>query len=328
MIMFSFIAEHVPDDPYALNAYGLLLEREKLYKPAVEVFTSALKLVRNDEERDSLRVNLSRVLLQLNVPDKAVEICQGVRNANFKSHCQLAVSLFKGDLSELFTLAQFTIRYLINEPISSFHLAARYEESYGAYEAALHWLAGDGSEKAHVLCAMAAMAYMFQGADDAKTLLFQCIQIQPPTVPGFLAAAALGLLNQDFNLTALVLKELKPFKDHPEHRSHITLLSAYARIVENDQKSAVRILSKAAHRHPGRRFYTELSYAITFFLSFQSYLFYSNALLQLTLSPGLLWSDSCTNQNQKLPVIVPRKRCFLVEKIVLILLLKLPVHQR
>ncbi|XP_046485171.1 superkiller complex protein 3 isoform X1 [Neodiprion pinetum] len=220
----NWYLEHVPDDPYALNAHGLLLERQKLYNPAVRAFTLALKLATKDNEKDSLRVNLSRSLVQLNKFDEAVQLCQGIKNADFNSHCQLALSLFK---------------------------AERYEESYGAYEAALHWLAGDGSDKAHVLCAMAAMAYMFQGVDDAKTLLFQCIRIQPPTVSGLLAAAALGLLHQDINLTALVLKELKPYQDHPEHRNHITLLSAYAHVVQDDRKTAIRVLSKAAHRHPG-----------------------------------------------------------------------------
>ncbi|XP_046427826.1 tetratricopeptide repeat protein 37 isoform X2 [Neodiprion fabricii] len=220
----NWYLEHVPDDPCALNAHGLLLERQKLYNPAVRAFTLALKLATKDNEKDSLRVNLSRSLVQLNKFDEAVQLCQGIKNADFNSHCQLALSLFK---------------------------AERYEESYGAYEAALHWLAGDGSDKAHVLCAMAAMAYMFQGVDDAKTLLFQCIRIQPPTVSGLLAAAALGLLHQDINLTALVLRELKPYQDHPEHRNHITLLSAYAHVVQDDRKTAIRVLSKAAHRHPG-----------------------------------------------------------------------------
>ncbi|XP_046745121.1 tetratricopeptide repeat protein 37 isoform X2 [Diprion similis] len=220
----NWYLEHVPDDPCALNAYGLLLERQKLYNPAVKAFTLALKLATKDNEKDSLRVNLSRSLVQLNKFDEAVQLCQSVKNADFNSHCQLALSLFR---------------------------AERYEESYGAYEAALHWLAGDGSDKAHVLCAMAAMAYMFQGVDDAKTLLFQCIRIQPPTVSGLLAAAALGLLHQDINLVALVLKELKPYQDHPEHRNHITLLSAYSHVVQDDSKTAIRVLSKAAHRHPG-----------------------------------------------------------------------------
>ena len=132
-----------------------------------------------------------------------------------------------------------------------FIAAGRFEQSYQAYEATLNHLAGEGSEKAHVLCAMAAMAYMFQDVDDVKTLLFQCIQIQPSTVAGLLAAAALGLLHDDKNLTNLVLCELEPYKDNPEYRHHVATLQAYSYFLDEDVDRAIRVLCKAVHRHPG-----------------------------------------------------------------------------
>lgn len=55
----------------------------------------------------------------------------------------------------------------------TFCLAEMHEESYETYESALEWLAPDDNNKSHVLVAMSTMAYMFQGPDDAKTLLFQ-----------------------------------------------------------------------------------------------------------------------------------------------------------
>lgn len=48
-----------------------------------------------------------------------------------------------------------------------------YEDSYNAYESALHWLAEEQISQSDLLVALASMAYMIQGADDAKTLLFQ-----------------------------------------------------------------------------------------------------------------------------------------------------------
>lgn len=112
-------------------------------------------------------------------------------------------------------------------------------------------MADEGSDKAHVLCAMASMAYMFQDIDDVKTLLFQCIQIQPPTVAGLLAAAALGLLHNDFNLTTLVLEELKPYKNDPKYRHHVAVLSAYLCLMNGDVSGALYIISKAIHQRPG-----------------------------------------------------------------------------
>lgn len=99
---------------------------------------------------------------------------------------------------------------------------------------------------------MAAIAYIFQGADAVKTLLFQCIQIEPPAIAGFLATAALGILHDDFNLTSLVLKELKPYENHCEYGHHAITLSAYYHVVQGDLTEAVRIFAKAIHRRPSK----------------------------------------------------------------------------
>ncbi|XP_011301228.1 tetratricopeptide repeat protein 37 [Fopius arisanus] len=220
----TWCVERVPDSAFSRNALGLLLERQKLLRPAAEQFSKALKLSHDHKEhQDKIRVNYTRILVQLGEYEKAVEICQGIKTPSFKSHCQLALSLFK---------------------------AARYEESYDAYGTALQQLADPGSDEAHVLCAMASMAYMFQGVDQVKTLLYQCIQIQPPIVAGLLASAALGLLHEDYNLTTLVLKELQAYNDHPEYRHHVAILTAYSCLSNDDVKGAVRIISKAVHRHP------------------------------------------------------------------------------
>ncbi|XP_050460410.1 tetratricopeptide repeat protein 37 isoform X1 [Cataglyphis hispanica] len=218
----TWYTEHVPNDVYALNTHGLLLERLKLYNTAVKQFIKALKLSQV-EEKDMISINLARVLIQIGKHEQAIELCRQVKHGSFNSQCHLALSLFK---------------------------AKQYEESYNMYEAALHWMADTETHKANVLCAMAAIAYIFQGADAVKTLLFQCIQIKPPTIAGFLATAALGILHDDFNLTSLVLKELKPYTDHHEYGHHVITLSAYYHVIQGNLTEAIRIFSKAIFRHP------------------------------------------------------------------------------
>lgn len=93
---------------------------------------------------------------------------------------------------------------------------------------------------------------MFQGADAVKTLLFQCIQIEPPNVIGFLATAALGILHDDVNLTSLVLNELKSYEKHHEYGYHIVMLSAYHQVIQGNLTEAIRILIKAIFKHPGK----------------------------------------------------------------------------
>lgn len=131
-------------------------------------------------------------------------------------------------------------------------LAAKYEESYNTYETTLNLYANTDTQKAYTLCAMAAIAYTFQRVQDAKILLFQCIQIQPPIIMGLLAAAALGILHGDVNLTTLVLNELKIYRNHSVHGRHVTNLLAYFYIIGNNIKSAIATLSKAIFTYPGK----------------------------------------------------------------------------
>ncbi|KAG7189428.1 hypothetical protein KM043_017131 [Ampulex compressa] len=220
--MLNWYTEHSPNNVYARNVYGLLLERQKLYKSAAEQFAAGLDIC-SANERTLLSINLSRVLIQLKKYDEAIALCRAIKKITFNSQCHLALALFK---------------------------AEKYEESYATYETALQWLANTEAEKANTLCAMAAMAYMFQEIHDVKTLLFQCIQIKPPTIVGFLAVASLGILHGDLNLTKLVLNELKSFEDHPEYGHHVVSLSAYSHLIQNNITNAVRILSKGIYKHP------------------------------------------------------------------------------
>ncbi|XP_046833328.1 tetratricopeptide repeat protein 37 [Vespa crabro] len=220
--LLTWYIEHNPNNAYALNTYGLLLERQKLYLSAAEQFTKALHEC-NEKEKDFICINLSRIFIRLNKYEEAIQLCKSVNNSTFNSQCHLALCLFK---------------------------AKRYEESYTTYEAALHWFAKEESDKANTLCAMAAMAHIFQGVDDVKTLLFQCILIKPPMIAGFLAAASLGILHGDLNLTALVLNELESYKNDVEYRHHITALSAYSSLVQNNVANAINVLSKITFRYP------------------------------------------------------------------------------
>lgn len=94
---------HFPNDPYALNAYGLILERQKLYNPSVQRFTNALKYVENEKQKDLLNINLARILVQQGNYEEAIKLCMSIKEASFVSHCQLALSLFKGKYTYIFS---------------------------------------------------------------------------------------------------------------------------------------------------------------------------------------------------------------------------------
>ncbi|XP_043502031.1 tetratricopeptide repeat protein 37 [Polistes fuscatus] len=219
--MLTWYIEHNSNNAHALNTCGLLLERQKLYSPAKEQFTKAL-CQGNEEEKDFIRINLARILLHFNQYEEAIMLCKSVQNVTFNSQCHLALCFFK---------------------------AKQFEDSYDTYEMALENSVTE-NQKANVLCAMAAMTHIFQRVDDVKTLLFQCVMMKPPLAHGFLAAAALGILHGDLNLTKAALKELKSCENNVETEYHITTLTAYSSLVQNKVHDAIKILSKITYKFP------------------------------------------------------------------------------
>lgn len=106
---------------------------------------------------------------------------------------------------------------------------------------------------------MAAIAYSFHRVNDAKTLLFQCIQIQPPIIIGLLAAASLGLLHNDITLVRLILKELQYCIPNPLYGNHVLTLYAYYNVVGNHIQTAIIILSKQIFKNPSKYYFNIFS---------------------------------------------------------------------
>lgn len=94
-----------------------------------------------------------------------------------------------------------------------------YEESYATYQSAVEWLASSDREKSSVLVAMSAMVYAFQGENDAKMLLFQCIDLPSPPPEALFSLCAISLIHADKQLSDLTIKELQKF-EHDEKYSH------------------------------------------------------------------------------------------------------------
>lgn len=140
---------------------------------------------------------------------------------------------------------------MINSSFVSFS-AAQYVAAYDTHEATLISFADTDTKKAYTLCAMASIAYTYQRVDDAKTLLFQSIQMKTPVITGLLAAASLGILHNDQDLTTLVLNVLKSYENHSEYGHHVVNLFAYSHIVGNTVKSAIANLSKSIYMYPGK----------------------------------------------------------------------------
>jgi superkiller protein 3 len=218
----TWYTEHNPMDGTAWNMLGILKERMGLKLGALEAFRNALSLSK-ENNRDFCRVNYGRLLARLGKYSQAIDMFTKIEAATFNSGSGLALTLFKDE---------------------------HYKESYEAYESTLHWLSEEPQLQSDLLVALASMAYMFEGPEAAKTLLFQSIQLEKPSPWGFYSTLSLGLLHSDFNLAKLVLTELQRLKDRKDCLEHFGVLSCYFHLSQKNSKSAIREVSKIVHRHP------------------------------------------------------------------------------
>lgn len=142
----SWYIERHDEDSCGWNILGILSERLGLHRNALKAFEHSVSLLKSGKDKDMALVNYGRRLTAQGRYENAISALNSITEANFSGGCGLALAQFKsGD----------------------------YEQSYDTYEASMQWLADSEQVQSHVLVALAAMAYMFQGADSAKTLLFQ-----------------------------------------------------------------------------------------------------------------------------------------------------------
>ncbi|KAF4526622.1 hypothetical protein B566_EDAN015391 [Ephemera danica] len=209
----------------AYNLLGLVLERQGLLRGAAVAFEKAFEvaLKSGGVSADLPRTNLARVLSSLGRNAEAVEHLKVLSEPSFHSQCLLALAYFKD---------------------------GKFQESFTAYDSAWHWLAEDDAQKSHILVAKAAMAYMFQGSEGAKSLLFQCASLKPVSVQGLFSTCAIGMLHKDLQLSKLVLKELQPYVDDTRYMADIALFQAYTHFLQRQWPESIRGLSKVVHRHP------------------------------------------------------------------------------
>ncbi|KAI8434886.1 hypothetical protein MSG28_003372 [Choristoneura fumiferana] len=222
--LIEWYSSFKPNDACACTMLGILQERFGLIGAAFKSYEKALLYV-DDDNRNITLLNMGRILLRMDKYDEAVKVYQAITEASLNSTCGLALALYKKGL---------------------------YEESYSAYDTALHWLSNEDSEKADILVAMAGIVYMFKGADDAKTLLFHSIQVsqKKPTPYSLFAICSLGLIHSDQSLSKLAVSEMQKYDMDSNFGFDIGFLKSYVLLCNDNLDGAIKLLSDSLHDHP------------------------------------------------------------------------------
>ncbi|XP_060530734.1 tetratricopeptide repeat protein 37 [Cylas formicarius] len=226
----NWYLEKNPENGCAWNIFGIINERLGLNKTAKEAFRKAYRLAEK-EHRDKAKTNYGRMLYREGCYPQAIAIFEDIEVATFSSGSGLALA-FLGNKN--------------------------YKESYITYEQALHWLTEEQTYQSDLLVALGSIAYKFQGPEAAKTLLFQSIQLKPPSMWSLYSTFSVGLLHNDLKLAELVMNEFKRLeffwtnsqKEYSDFIKHYSFLITQFYVIKKMQKVAIVELSKLVHRHP------------------------------------------------------------------------------
>ena len=206
-----------------LNMQGIVQEREGLFMQAKLSYQRSLALLARDNHshKDLVIGNLARISCKMELYEEAIGFYKAIKNPDFNNVCGLALAFFKSD---------------------------KYQQSYQAYQTALSLTDSPGL-KSHLLSAMASVAFKVQGVEAAKTLLFQAVQLKPPSIFGILRLSALGIKSGNDALVKAAVNEMKPYEDDPKHMADITTLKAMM-LSKNDSKSGIKEIARQIHRFP------------------------------------------------------------------------------
>ncbi|XP_067885819.1 superkiller complex protein 3 [Heterodontus francisci] len=224
-VVMSKYTERIQTDATAFTMLGYLNEYLNLKKQAGEAYHRAVVLLENTEDEAKLkyaRRNWARALCAAGQYQEAIQAYMLYLPVEFDDIIGLALAYLKKGL---------------------------HQESTKAYEKALT-VARTEKEKAHIMIALAMIAFKEGRMDNAKTLLFKCSMLKEPSMESLQALCALGLSKKDTTLTTAALNELFKHSDKISSTYETCLLSSGMFSLQGNSLAVQRQAAKAVHSNP------------------------------------------------------------------------------
>ncbi|XP_055387036.1 tetratricopeptide repeat protein 37 [Condylostylus longicornis] len=208
----------------SLSYYGYLFSNQKLWSSAIKAYELAVEKAEG-EQKDIILFNLGYCYLNSGKTKLAASCFSSLSEASVKSTIGYALSLFQSEDAL---------------------------KSYEVYQCALEWLASKDEEKAQILISMSAIVYSLQGEKDAKSILYQCLDLEPRPIKAMFSACALGIIHGDLQFAESIINELKKFENDMEYCHHIAFLTSQYYYAKRQSKQAYYYLISKVHTYPDR----------------------------------------------------------------------------
>ncbi|KAM3588689.1 Superkiller protein 3 [Umbelopsis sp. WA50703] len=243
------LTEKNPDNPAALNLYGLLLERLEQYEQAAEAFAGAVLASEERMERDSAQTETCQKHITMIHANLARTLCASGDFQGAISSYNIAIESLTDNTTKLYCELGAGISYYFNNQL---------DEALSMFEQALSNAEGQTVELRQNLSVLLSQVLWALGGEEQRELaqqeLFKSIGENANHLPSILGLCAMGLIQDNDALTDAAIQEMlklpigqEGFEDH--NGLAAWLLSKYYEI-KGSTDDAVRALANFVHQTP------------------------------------------------------------------------------
>ncbi|KAI8576073.1 hypothetical protein K450DRAFT_258770 [Umbelopsis ramanniana AG] len=243
------LTEQNPDNPAALNVYGLILERLQQFGQAAEAYAGSILALEECMERDQEQAVLCQERISKVHANLARVLCA---NGDFEgaiSSYTIAIDSLQDDGAKLYCELGAGISYYFNNQL---------EEALTMFEQALTNADTQSAEMRQNVSVLLSQVLWALGGEEQRDLaqqeLFKCIGDNPYHLASIFGLCAMGLIQDNDTLTEAAVQEMMKipfgkagFIDNENNGGW--LLSKYHEL-KGSTEGAIQALAKLVHQTP------------------------------------------------------------------------------
>ncbi|GAB5589005.1 Superkiller protein 3 [Umbelopsis nana] len=241
------LTEQNPDNPAALNLYGLILERLQQFAQAAEAYAGAILALEECMERDETQADVCQKRITMVHANLGRALCGNHDFEGAISSYSIAIGSLQDTSAKLYCELGAGVAYYFNQQL---------DEALAMFEQALTDAETESEELRQNVSVLLSQVLWALGGEEQRDLaqqeLFKCIGDNPYHLASIFGLCAMGLIQDNHTLTDAAVQEMLkiPFGEAGfDENSASWLLSQYHQL-QGSTEGAVRAIAKFVHQTP------------------------------------------------------------------------------